>query len=41
MIKISVALYSSVDICLRFEYSILQWNDRISECLSAYTTKSE
>ena len=40
-LKISVALCSSVDIYLRFEDSILLWNDRISEGLSAHTTKLE
>lgn len=41
MIKINVAFCIYVDICLRYEDSIIQWNDKISESLSAYTTKFE
>lgn len=41
MIKIHVVLCSYVDIRLRYEDSTMQWNDRLSECLSVYTTKLE
>lgn len=38
MIKINVIFYSYLNICLRYEASILQWCN-LSQCISAYIAK--
>lgn len=39
MIKVDVVICCYVDICLRYGVSILQWNDKCSQCISVFTTK--